>query len=101
MGKFTFFLQKYIEFDQSDKGIIKKAIVTVSTTFTIISIAVNFENYRKCTNWVLEQRVEDIYPLRTEILSEFAKRLTPFVVPPTENRMDFANHSTIIDSILL
>lgn len=39
---------------------------------------------------------EGTYSLPTEVLSEFAKRLKPFAVPPIENRMDFANHSTMI-----
>ena len=44
---------------------------------------------------------EGTYSLPTEVLSELAKRLKPFAVPPTENRMDFANHSTIIRYFIL
>ena len=98
MGNVTFLLQKYIEFDQSDEEIITKAMVIGTTMFIIISIAFFFlistqlpEMYDLHKQWTNE----GTYSLPTEVLSEFAKLLKPFAVPPIENRMDFANHSTI------
>lgn len=104
MGNVTFLLQKYIEFDQSDEEIITKAMVIGTTMFIIISIAFFFlistqlpEMYDLHKQWTNE----GTYSLPTEVLSEFAKLLKPFAVPPIENRMDFANHSTIIRYVIL